>query len=305
MKRFTTISLALLLTSCATTETDIRARKAELYKEKGQQVGEPMTTLLGETNLEDTLKRLIESSRLTGKQQRDTAILQEIFLQQADLSSQELTGHARLIFENLGSILKERLDGLPPELPEDTHKECVEAYKDKVAWHKQFGEVPAIFGKITEYVLTPVPGTEHWVGAIDLCTWIGAENYYFNISFIEKGPKSLTLKGRPFTDVIPTLTDDDDPAATLDPANVARFNYKLHANDSGKDPGEGAVIYKNVFKNSKFYPAGHIIYAELEEDCFDTFYIDKPTGIKAVDLADQLGYCMGRCDGRVLNTGRN
>ncbi len=285
MKIFLTIGLSLLMVSCATQRQ--HSNRDNPISKPIPHVGGPMQTILGDTDLKSVLEPFLE--KRNGDEKSETLQLQREFLNASGLKDDELTGQTRLIFNDLGSILAEARQGVSKKLPEGTHKECVDAYFLKYQWHlDNNGEVPPTFGKITEYVLTPLPGTDYWVGTIDLCTWIGAENYYFNISFLEEGNNSLSLKLPPFSDVIASLTEED----------TAGFNYKLHAK------GNGSVIYKNVFKNSIFYPAGHPIYAELEQDCFDTFYVNKPTGIKAVDLADQTGYCMGRCDGKVLNTGK-
>ena len=326
MEKLLILSLVVVLTSCVTTREEDRTSERSRDK-MVPHAGGPMKTILGKpdqaglanglsvTSLEGIITGVIgEDSKLAqsaddpnrddnGVNSKTLGTLQSAFEDSTGLSRDELTGHARLIFEDLGSILEEIQSGtVPAEAPAGTHKECIDAYSEKVAWHQENnGSVPAIFGKITEYVLTPVPNSEYWVGAIDLCTWNGAVNYYFNISFLNKDKNSLTLVKPPFSEIIASLTDD--PAGTLDDEILlSTFNFKLHANNKGEGNDEGAVIYKNVFKKGVFYPANDKIYAELEKDCFDTFYVDRPTGVKAVDLADQFGYCMGRCDGRVLNT---
>ena len=181
MKIILTIGLSLLLTSCGTQWQSASRDFQNPESEPKPHVGGSMKTILGDTDLETILKPILEN----GAKGEELERLQEQFLSASDLRPDELTGHARLIFEGLGSILEQAQQGfVPKEAPTNTHKECVEAYSQKVAWHIENRGVPANFGKITEYVLTPVKGTNYWVGAIDLCTWIGAENYYFNISFI-------------------------------------------------------------------------------------------------------------------------
>jgi len=240
MKNLLIISLVILLTSCSTLKQGGKALEESKGESKGH-AGAPMTTFLGDTNLEE----VIAKSDFTGKARQDLELLRSAFLENTKLDERELTGHAKLIFDGLGSIVRERSRGVSETPPNGTHKECIDAYAEKYAWHlENNGAVPATFGKITEYVLTPAAVSDHWVGAIDLCTWIGDTNYYFNISFLEKKSDSLSLKRPPFGDFIDNLTDDDTEG----------FNYKLH--------------------------------------------------VRGEKVADQLGYCMGRCDGIVMNTGK-
>lgn len=280
MKKILIIALALLMTSCITLDREEKPDRSP--GEKVPHVGGPMTTFVGGVELQAILDSFGKNSNVKE--------LQAAFLESSGLRQNDLTGQARLIFQDLDAIVRESQNGVVPEKPPaDTHKECIEAYSQKRQWHiENNGAVPATFGKITEYALSRVPRSRYWVGAIDLCTWIGDVNYYFNISFLNSGRDSLELNRPPFSDLISTLTEED----------TADFNYKLHAK------GNGSVVYKNVFRNGVFYASADPIYAELEKDCFDTFYVSKPTGVKAIDLADQTGYCMGRCDGRVLNTGK-
>ena len=182
MKKLLTISLTVFLSSCVTTK-DGDDGISDRNRERIPHAGGQMTTFLGQSSLE----RVINSAELQDVSKIDNADerkkiedanlsqVEEEFLSSAGLEETELSGHARLIFDGLGSILEERrLGEVPLEVPESTHKECREAYLEKAQWHLANNKkIPAVFGKITEYVLTPVANGSYWVGAIDLCTWVG------------------------------------------------------------------------------------------------------------------------------------
>lgn len=273
MKRLLTISMIIFLTSCAS-----KPDRPDVSRERVPHAGGEMTIYLGG----EKLQNLAEF--------RDVRELENEFLKRSSLTRSELTGQSRLIFESLESILNEpRIDTLPKKAPDGTHPQCIDAYFEKAQWHiNETGMIPTSFGKITDYKLKPIEKSDYWIGNIALCTWIGSDNYFYKISFVEEGNNTMTLKSDPFSNTI------DDLASEI----TNGFFYKLHAK------GNGSVIYDEVHKNGVLIDPGETIYDELEKDCFDTFYVNKPTGDQSIDLADQVGYCMGRCDGRVLNTGR-
>ena len=179
---------------------------------------------------------------------------------------------------------------MPTQAPEGTHDECIDAYFDKWRWHKDNGSIPPTFGKITGYQLNEDVNSGYWIGDVSVCTWLGAENYYFEIDFEEAGKNSMSLS-----------TPFDSPLQIYPPMaadiRASGFEYKLHAR---KD----AVNYNKVFENNVQLASDHKFFDNPEQKCFDTFYKNKPTGNKRHDLGEQLGYCMGRCDARVLNTGK-
>lgn len=218
--------------------------------------------------------------------------VQQDFLRVTKLTRKELSGQALLVFNELDSILEELRTGVS-EKPdyERMYERCVKAYAAKVKWHLDYnGAVPYAFGKIVDYQLQEDKRTNTWTGMINLCTWIGSVNYYFEIEFLKADPNSMRLVKDPFTGTLdPTLF----PMAEF----IQNFDYKLHAKP-------GSIDYQTIIRNNVLLPQGDALYASLEEDCFDTFYVERPDGTQSHDLAEQLGYCMGRCDARVVNTGR-
>lgn len=277
MNRLLIIGVIVLAASCANFP-DKPAGKDKEPHEAG-----PMTAYLGEADLEDLLST------------SDNFVeFRKQFLGSSGLQASDLTGQARLLFDGLQSIFDQsRLETLPVDPPKGTDQRCLDAYVAKRQWHlDNNNKIPANFGKIVEYSLTPSPKSDHWTGYMELCTWIGSDNYYFKIRFVEAGRNSLRLFEPDFSGTL-----DSIPPGLAAVIVESDFNYKLH----GK---KGATVYDEVHRNSDLIPVRDTLYAELEADCFDTFYRDEPDGTMANDLADQVGYCMGRCDGRVLNTGR-
>ena len=180
---------------------------------------------------------------------------------------------------------------------------CEAAKVAKVAFHVNQGTgVPDNFGKITDMKLREYrPG--YWAGHIELCTWIknGAsrDEYFFHIDF--KGElEGLTVKTNentgnqndPFPDTL-ELGNLIEAQGILDMMNM--WQYKLH----GK---KDAIQISNAWKNGVLLPPSHPAYIN-DQDCFDIF-LDAAglASMQAGILPAQNGYCMGRCDGYIMNT---
>ncbi len=218
--------------------------------------------------------------------------LRAVFLESAALGEEPPSGQVALILDAMDSILEEREAGVDP-YPDYSkmRPECRDAYGKKVDWHKSHsGKVPYAFGKIVAYDLDEDTKTGRWTGSIDLCTWIGKVNYYFEIELVENGDNSMSLTTPPFPGTL------DPPPGSDMSQYIDQWSFKLHAK-------KGAVEYKAIWKDNSLLAQTDPFYKNLEQRCFDTFYKQRPTGDMNHDLSDQIGYCMGRCDAKVLNTG--
>jgi len=217
------------------------------------------------------------------------------------LGDKDSSGIASLFLRSAGAIYNERAGFFPVKPPEGTHRNCIAAYDEKVKWHIDYGGGVAengdiAFGKIVQYDLKESE-KGIWTGSVDVCTWFGSDNYYFEIELIqdrEGGMRLLTKEhnGDLSTQAKETLVDDM-AKLFLD----SRFNYKLHAKGQH-------MKFLAVYRNNQPLPQSDSFFTDPESQCFDMFFTHPPTGRARDDLDNQLNYCMGRCDARLLNTGR-
>lgn len=212
-------------------------------------------------------------------------------------------GFDRLTLDSIIDILRERNGDLPEDPPKDTHPLCIDAYHDKRIWHERHGggaddNGDIAFGKIIEYSLAS-SDTKTWAGWVHVCSWYGVRNLYFVIELpvIDEGQLQRMSKDTAGN----VLPDDrlDLGDVMADMFQSSRFKHKLHASGKG-------VIFREVYVNSELLAASDPFFAndENEPRCFDIFFENPPTGDQNDDLSNQSNYCMGRCDGGHINTGK-
>jgi len=229
---------------------------------------------------------------------------------ESELGEAAGSGQGSLVLRSVDDILRQLNNGIPEDPPEGTQKECIEAYTDKRNWHISSGSTSGLapdgsiaFGKIVQYSLKPpLPEQDvfNWTGSMNVCTWLGLRNFYFVIDFRinkEHGLRLSTLAE--LNGLSPELAEQFALQSASD-----GINYKLHANFEGPDPDHG-FEYSEVYENSvQLSRTGDAFYSDSNAECFDMFFVAEPTGDMMTDLSDQNNFCMGRCDLRVMNTGR-
>ena len=186
---------------------------------------------------------------------------------------------------------------------------CKAAKEEKVEFHTKDGAVlPISFGKITAMDLVeyenPKWSGSRWAGSLDLCSWIRNsvgeyDEHFIHMDFAGHLPSTVVLSKRtenpnkPFPGTL-DMTEVVDPTEML--ALMNKFDFKLH----GKSP---AVKISAIWENGQFIPIGSPEYI-VDNDCFD-FFAEKESDVEILRkgaLPDQMSYCMGRCDGLVMNT---
>ena len=208
-----------------------------------------------------------------------------------------LTGFASLIERSLPSV------GSDVDVTSSNPK-CEAARKAKTKWHiENTGQIPDSFGQIVRYGVYEVnPRERTWEGRIDLCTWIGNDEYYFEMRFHSDAwiVRKLTAREHsgdrddpfPFTLDMSRL-DQAGKAMLLQMIADGKWAWKLHA---GGDAIEFLTAQRNGVDLDR---ATDRLFQDPNENCFDIFFRDVP---QDYTLPEQLGYCMGRCDARILNT---
>lgn len=180
---------------------------------------------------------------------------------------------------------------------------CARAKANKIQYHRTNTglTIPDNFGKITSLGIKMINDTQ-WAGQIQLCTWIKNgdvyDEYFFKIDLkpgLEGTVTTLNNSGNtadPFPGTLDTINLLDD-TATL--AMMNQWDHKLH--------GEGkAVVITEAWRNGALLPRGHEVYVN-DFNCFDFFVDEKGlAAMKKGILPDQKSYCMGRCDGLIMNT---
>jgi len=145
-------------------------------------------------------------------------------------------------------------------------------------------------------------GLEQWIGYVELCTWIEngdtLDEYFWHIDLVDDGPTNTT---RTYTNPFNGTLDTSNLINTAGFQNaINTWRYKVH----GK---KNAVVISTVWRNGSLVDqtAEPNVYTN-DENCFDLFLnsdqIGKLRSTGSLDFDDQAGYCMGRCDGLILNT---
>lgn len=216
------------------------------------------------------------------------ADLQAAFL--AEVGVESLTGFASLLERSLPTI------GKPPEIRSGTNLRCQQARLEKEQWHlDNSGSIPDGFGKIVKYDIHQVsPQFDFWAGRLDLCSWIGNDEYYFEIKFHIDGsePMKAHPKDQNVNDPFPGTLDLSalgNKQILLDMMN--QWNWKLHAKGD-------SFSFIAATRNGQDLAANDPLFQAPETNCFDMFFKYRPSE----QLPSQLGYCMGRCDARIINT---
>ncbi len=57
----------------------------------------------------------------------------------------------------------------------------------------------------------------------------------------------------------------------------------------------------DAFKNGKPMELKGNLFKLNQDDCFDMFFVNKPRAVMD-KLPKQMNFCMGRCDGRYMNS---
>jgi|GEM_PF-2715770 len=182
-------------------------------------------------------------------------------------------------------------------------KRCARAKLEKIAYHEANGNkaVPDNFGKITSLGIKMTDDT-HWGGQIQLCTWIknGAvwDEYFWKINLVpgkDGSVKTLNNSGNKDDPFPGTLETDKLLNADMTLEMMSEWDHKLH--------GRGdAVVIAEAWRNGALLPSNDPAYIN-DFNCFD-FFVDEDglAMMKEGFLPDQDGYCMGRCDGLIMNT---
>ena len=276
---------AFLVTSCATVpkhSKDVdRKHKAE-----------PHAIFINGKRLKEFL--LEESNRqLKGDQ------LLAAFKDEAGLDPfKPLTGFASLIGRNLEGIRENLIEEQNPTLKGDPA--CEQAYQEKLQWHLDHeGEVPEAFGKIVNYDVSrrSADRLDIWVGRVDVCTWFYDKEYYVEMVFYITEDKSLrAFKKAPDGTFPGTLDLSDLPEKGRKELMelMADKNWKLHAKG-------GSFGFITARENGVDIDKSDNLFKGGEGDCFDILFKDYPPQASE-GLPDQLDYCMGRCNAKIINT---
>jgi hypothetical protein len=190
--------------------------------------------------------------------------------------------------------------------PGDTR--CRDAKIEKAEWHldpANGGALPASFGKITRLDLKEIDSEGNdWAGNLDLCSWqLGAngyDEYFIHLDFIG-GIRGSSIRAvensgdarNPFPETLELGVDD--PSQILNMIN----SYKIKLHGSGK-----AIQVTHIWRNGSYLPRSDPAYVN-DQDCFDIFFKDSADLDflrKNNALPPQGNFCMGRCDGLILNT---
>jgi len=243
------------------------------------------------------------------------------------------TGFGSMLVRSLnGGLLDGKLDPKAVAASKSDPR-CEQAKLDKVAFHEneENGELPDGFGLITDMKLKPVSSKNgkplHWVGYIELCTWIKGgddpkayDEYFWHIDLVRDPndagdentlqthmhahPDRLGQAMTPFDETFNPFPGTLDPSAVDDPDallnNMNRWLFKIH----GK---RDAVVISNVWRNGTHVnPDVEPNVYTNDQNCFDLFLddsqLDNLAQFGTLDLDNQFGYCLGRCDGLWMNT---
>lgn len=177
--------------------------------------------------------------------------------------------------------------------------QCAQAKKDKIEFHKNSGGIPAAFGKVID--LNMVEYHLYWAGSLSLCTWIAADDtydeYLIHIDFRANNDGTLRTHVN--------SGDEKDPfPGTLEGLTpkmiemISAWDFKIHGTGD-------AIQIHSVWRNGGYIdPVSQPDAYINDENCFDFFVgsLFELTQLRAGVLPDQTGYCLGRCDGLIMNT---
>lgn len=168
------------------------------------------------------------------------------------------------------------------------NRECDRQRQFWINDHPNNQELPDFYGKMFNYALTKNSAGK-WVGKVELCSWIGNDEYYFKLDIIADHVQHSGNDSDPF----PGTLEISNKPVLLNMIKTAGWRHKLHAEGdrnfritTAKMNGENLVR-----KNAEFFQ-------DRGEECFDIFFLAAPTNT----LPAQYGYCMGRCNAKIVNT---
>ncbi len=147
----------------------------------------------------------------------------------------------------------------------------------------------------------PLPGKiEGWTGIAHICSWIGDDEYYFELSI----SGNLWQKGMGANPFPHTLNPSALEPTTRDEflEEMEQWVWKFHASS------EMGVVMTKVVKNNQVIlePGGTstdpVLTDAHMDNCFDGVFAGAPPTAGTNNLPDQQNYCMGRCDALMLNT---
>jgi len=284
------LMISAFATSSCTTRAQQPLRSSELVAQEHK--AKPQKIFINGRRLTEFLQKY---KNLEGKELLDT------FKVEAGLDrSDTLTGFASLIAANLEDIRENIIiDQRNPPIPKGDPA-CIQAHEEKKNWHllpENGGKLPEAFGKIVHYgVSRRSDNTDNiWVGHIDVCTWLGNNEYYVKMVFYITEDQSLRAVEKNSSGTFPdTLDFSRFPEAEVI-TMMKKWNWKLHAKG-------GAFGFTTARENGVDMDRGNDLFKVAKDDCFDMFFTHYPP--QAPDpLPNQHNYCMGRCNTRIMNTG--
>lgn len=200
-------------------------------------------------------------------------------------------------------------------------KVCEDAFQRRLdEFRNGVGSNHLSFGMVTDDDVMPYEPAEVakggiWAGPLKMCSWIGAvNNYFYEFEFTaDKYNKDagsdfpLTLVSTDDIMASPSSTEDGIVTAIREGIlGVVKqsildngWKWKLHAT------GEHIKINRAV-EATRAAPAGIDITNDFQiaKNCFDIFFREIPRSENGESYFSQLdGYCNGRCDERIVNSG--
>lgn len=278
--------------------------KPEPSKPLQKHKAEPQKILINGVNIAEVLNRdKNDYTKLTEEELRVRNFLEnrdlkgDAFLTEFKqiVGLEQLTGFASLIGRNLEDIRDSLVEGeniAEYELPKTN--ECYQALQEKREWHKNNGGVPAAFGKIVKYDVRQRQRDSSWTGRIDVCTWFGKKVYYVEIVFYIIPDDTIPDRALTAVEKLDGTFPDTLDSDILDALDLSKWNWKLHAKG-------GSFGFITARENDEDIDRSDDLFRIDQDDCFDMFFKDPPPEAPA-GLPPEHDRCMGRCDGRIMNT---
>ena len=166
--------------------------------------------------------------------------------------------------------------------------ECDTQRQNWINDHPNNNELPDFYGKMFNYRLAK-NSAEKWAGKVELCSWIGNDEYYFKLDIVANHVQHSGNDNNPF----PGTLDLAGKRVLLDMIRDAGWRHKLHAKGNNFRITTAKLNGDNLTnKNAEFFQ-------DRGEECFDIFFLNAPVDNT---LPTQFGYCMGRCNAKIVNT---
>lgn len=150
-----------------------------------------------------------------------------------------------------------------------------------------------------------------WAGELYMCSWIGLiDNYYYEFGFLspDESGTANTATNMPLTlvstaEILPP--NGDFPSGASIPNGVIEsiqnngWKWKLHAT------GDRIHVHKAIVATSEMLLGTDITSEfEIDSDCIDIFFKEIPVqGDNGSYFSTLKGYCNGRCDRAIVNSG--